>query len=143
MREQRDPLKQIMLVQEAIDQFIRDALARRALPEPPRTARVYETEDGDAFVIEVPLGGLGPGDVTVSATSDTLTVSVRAPHISEQTGRTYHPQEEPGLLSRVINFPTEVDTDAIQATVEHGFLRIQAPKAAIVRPRTIKIQESG
>jgi HSP20 family molecular chaperone IbpA len=42
-------------------------------------------------------------------------------------------------MSRVFEFPTELDTDNVRATLENGMLRIRVPKAAAARRRVIRV----
>ncbi|HZU06391.1 MAG TPA: Hsp20/alpha crystallin family protein [Chloroflexota bacterium] len=142
MMEGRSLLRSTLPLREAVDRLMQEAFVRPALPPPRLTADVYETADGDTYIVEVPVPGLQPNEITVSATSDMLTIETQ-PRKAEEA-RTYLQREQPtGPMSRVITFPTEIDTDNIRATLEHGLLRIEVPKAAVARPRTIPIQRVG
>jgi HSP20 family molecular chaperone IbpA len=45
-------------------------------------------------------------------------------------------------MSRVFEFPSEIDPDHVTATVEAGMLKIHVPKAAAGRRRVIKLKTS-
>ena len=78
------------------------------------TANVYETPDGAAYVIEVPVPGLTRQEIAVEVDVGTITV-----------------RTEPAR--------TDIDTDNVRVILEQGLLRIRAPKAAAGRPRVVKV----
>jgi HSP20 family protein len=112
-----------------------------ALPPPHLNADIYETVDGDAYILEIPVPGLQASELTIEATPDILTVST---HPAEQNGeinRRYLWQEQArGPMSRVFEFPVEIDPDNISANLEAGMLKIRVPKAAASRRKVIKVQ---
>jgi HSP20 family protein len=111
-----------------------------ALPPPRLTADIYETAGGDSYVIELPVPGLKPDEIVIEATSDTLTVSTEPQQAELDSGRRYLQREQAlRALSRVFEFPVEIDTDNIRATLENGILRIHVPKAAAARRKVIRI----
>src|SRR5205807_7096835 len=91
------------------------------LPPPRMTADVYETVDGDAYIVEVPVPGLDVNDISVEATPQDLTVSVRPVERNGQSneGRRYlqHEQQQ-APMARVFEFPTEIEPDNITAKLE-------------------------
>jgi HSP20 family molecular chaperone IbpA len=112
------------------------ASLRPALPPPRLTADVSETVDGDAFVVEISVPGLTPDEST--------SVSARPRQGGPEPGRTYLQREQPvGPMSRVFTFPVEIDTDNVRATIEHGMLRIDVPKATVGQRRVIKLGSKG
>jgi HSP20 family molecular chaperone IbpA len=42
-------------------------------------------------------------------------------------------------MSRIFEFPMELDTDNVQATLENGVLKIHLPKAGAARRRVVKV----
>jgi HSP20 family protein len=103
------------------------------------TADVYETAGGEAYVIEVPVPGLSPDEIDIEVTIDSVTISTE-PREKQQDGRRYFQREQPtGRMSRVFEFPMDLDTDNVQATLENGVLRVTVPKAAAARRRVVKV----
>jgi hypothetical protein len=87
---------------------------------------------------------LKPEEIVIDATSDNLTVYTRPGQAESESNRRYVQRErqtEP--LSRVFEFPEEIDTDNVQATLENGILKIQAPKAAVSRRKVIRLSQSA
>ncbi|TAK34911.1 MAG: Hsp20/alpha crystallin family protein [Chloroflexota bacterium] len=129
---------------ETIDQFLHEASGRPSLPPARLTADVYETTDGEAFVVEIAVPGVKPDEIKVEAAGDSLTVSTQPQQAEPETGRRYFRREHPaGPMSRIIDFPEEIDTDNTQATLEHGILKIHVPKAAVSRSKVIKVRYSA
>jgi HSP20 family protein len=110
----------------------------------PLKANVYETAGGETYVIEVPVPGLTPDEVVIEVDVDTVTVRTEPRQAESESGRTYLQREqatEP--MSRVVEFPVELDTDNVRATLENGILKIRVPKAAAARRRVIRVGQSG
>jgi HSP20 family protein len=115
-----------------------------ALPPPRLTADIYETVDGDAYVIEIPVAGRKPEEIIIDATSESLTVSTKPQQAEANTSRRYLQREQPlEPMSRLFEFPVEIDTDNVRATLENGILKIEAPKAAAGRRRVILVGQSA
>jgi HSP20 family protein len=49
-------------------------------------------------------------------------------------------ERDEGLFSRVINLPSWVDTEAVEARTKDGILTIKLAKLEDVKPRTIRVQ---
>jgi HSP20 family protein len=111
-----------------------------ALPPPSLKANVYESVDGEAFVVEMPVPGLRPDEIVIEVTTDTLTVSTQPTTEPDKSGRRYLERSHATQpVSRVIEFPTEIDTDNVQPSLENGYLTIRVPKAASGRRRVIRL----
>src|ERR1700730_11072449 len=132
------------MLRRSMEQFLQDTLRYPALPPPRLTADVYETVDGDAYVVEIPVPGLQSSEIVIEATPDTLTVSTRPAPDDSQSGRKYLQREhESGPITRVFEFPSDINPDSITATLEHGMLKILASKATVARRRVIKLQKEA
>lgn len=117
---------------------------RPALPSPRLTADIYETLDGDGYVIEIPLAGRRPEEILIDATSKSLTVATKPQQDQTQSDRRYIQREQPlEPMSRLFEFPVEIDTDQVRATLANGILKIEAPKAAVGRRRLIRVEPSA
>lgn len=115
-----------------------------ALPPPRLTADIYEPPGGDAYVIEIPVPGLKPEEIIIEADAYSLTVSTEPQQAEPDRGRRYIQREHAiRPLSRVFEFPVEIDTDNIRTALEQGILTIHIPKAAIGRRRVIRIGQSA
>ena len=108
------------------------------------SANVYETAGGETYVIEVPVPGLAQDEIVIEVDVDTVTVRTEPHQSGSDDGRTYLQREqvmEP--MARVFEFPTELDTENVRATLDSGMLRIRVPKAAAARRRVIRVGQGS
>jgi HSP20 family protein len=112
-----------------------------ALPSPQQLpANIYETAGGEAYVIEIPVPSLKPDEIVIEATVDSLTVATEPQQAEADANRRYIQHEQPiRPLSRLFEFPVEIDTDNVRPTLEKGMLKIYVPKAAASRPKVIRV----
>jgi HSP20 family protein len=127
-----------------MEQLAQDALRGPALPAPRLSADIYETADGDAYVVEIPVPGLESTEISIEATPEMVTVTTRPTQPAGQAKRRYVQQEQQlQPMSRVFEFPVEINPDEISANLEAGMLKLHVPKAAASRRKVIKLQKQG
>lgn len=115
--------------------------------EPPSAglkADIYETAGGDAYVLEIPVPGLRADEIVIEVDPHSLIVSTEPRDTEADSGRKYL-QREPSTrpMSRVFDFPVEIDTDNVQATLENGILRVRVLKAAAGRRKVIRVGQAA
>lgn len=131
-------------------------LARMSDPKPPvpvpkrvpvaaqLSADVYDAPGGDAYVLEIPVPGVKPEDIAIEVTVGTITVSTERRPAPEEAKRNYLQREQaPSAMSRIFEFPMELDTDNVRATLEHGVLKIVARKALAGRRRELRVGQAA
>ena len=97
------------------------------------------TEDTDNFYVCTELPGMDPGDINISITGKTLTLSGERKIVSEE-GASYHRQERKGgKFNRTISMKTNVDSAKVEASFVNGVLIITLPKAEEAKPRQIAV----
>jgi HSP20 family protein len=133
----KDPLRELLDLQERMNRLFDETLTRERLEEPSLMhgtwsplADVVETHE--AYLVEVELPGLGREDVVIQAQGDELVVrGERRP--SAGGAPVFHRLERRyGPFARGFRFAEEVDPDRIKAEFRDGLLRLEIPK---VRPR--------
>jgi HSP20 family protein len=135
------PLRDVMnqLFEESFIRPMRFGLVGRVFP-----VDVFETDTD--YVLEAPLPGVKPEDVQITALHDTITIHAmmkpfRPPkEKAEKTGFYVRQERYEGDMSRTIELPTEIDTEKVTATYEHGLLTLHAPKVEAVKPKQIAVQ---
>jgi len=118
-----------------------EILSRPQLPPARLVADMAETSDGTAYILEIPVPGLTADEISITASSDMLTVEVVPKSSAAGQGRRYLVQEvprEPG--SRVFTFPTLIDVDNVTARIQGGILTIHVLKAEGSPGRTIPVE---
>jgi len=137
-----DPFQDMLSLREAMNQLLEDSVVR------PMTARggqgfvpaldVSETEDG--YLVEAAVPGLKPQDLEITVENNVLTIKGEVRQEREDKKRSFHRVERRfGSFQRTIALPTTVKSDAIQAALTDGVLRLEIPKAEEVKPRKISV----
>jgi HSP20 family protein len=131
----------------AFNRVVRSAFApaRTVWAEAPAAQPIaidlYATED--QAVITAALPGVQPGDVDLKVHQNRVTITgkVSGSATSEETkGATWFAKELwSGEFRRSVVLPFAVNADAVEASFEHGVLKVTLPKAESAKPRTIAI----
>jgi HSP20 family protein len=98
-------------------------------------------EDVEAFHVEadVPEVAIENLDVTVKE-GNQLTISGER-KATEIPNAVWHRQERPfGPFTRSVTLPMLVDSDRVEAKVEHGVLLVTLPKSEAAKPRKIAVR---
>lgn len=91
--------------------------------------QVQTTDDG--WQVEVPLPGIDPKYVNLEVAGNTLSIRVEVPA---------EPQREAFRHEQTLNIPPFLDLEKLQASHQHGMLRLTMPLKDAVRPRRVQIQ---
>jgi len=104
--------------------------------------RLDATESENAYVVTIDLPGIKRENIKINFDRGVLSVS--GTRESEQTkngnGRFYVSERPFGTFSRSLRFARDVDSDKIEAKLDHGVLTITVHKAATALPRQIEVQ---
>jgi HSP20 family protein len=139
----RDPLQELLDLQERMNRLFDETLTRERLDEPSLLQGAWVpladvVEGPEAYVVEVELPGLGKDDVVVQAQGDELIVrGERRPDVGSRPDSFHRIERRYGPFARSFRFSEEVDPDLIKADFEDGLLRLQVPKA---RARSTKVK---
>jgi HSP20 family protein len=101
---------------------------------------VEETED--AYVVDVDLPNVNPEDVNLEMRGEELRISgafeerSRGGVVRRQGRRT-------GEFEYMIDLPSDINSEQVQAAYSNGVLTVKVPKARDAQPRRIEIQAQG
>lgn len=98
-------------------------------------------EENDALVIEAELPGLELQDLEIFVTGHnqfTIKGERKAPNVDK--GVPHRQERAFGKFTRTVTLPFAVDENAVEATFEHGVLRVRLPKHEAAKPRKIEIK---
>ena len=136
-----DPFQDVLSLREAMNQLVEESFVR------PGNGRgqgfvpaldLSETKDG--FLVEAAVPGLKPEDLEITVENNILSIKGEIRQQSEDKQRNYHRTERHfGAFQRTIGLPKTVKADAIKASLEHGVLKLEIPKAEEVKPRKISV----
>ena len=141
----KDPSEALMPLREAVNRLFEDSFiwpgrlevfTGRTFP-----VDVYETKDQQGYVVEASLPGVKPEDISITAIGDTLTISY-ATRGEEKVEKPNYVRREcyDGELRRTISLPTQIDPEKVQATYEHGVLKLVVPKVEAAKPKQITVK---
>ncbi|NPV07548.1 MAG: Hsp20/alpha crystallin family protein [Anaerolineae bacterium] len=141
-----DPLAEAVSLRQMMDRLFEDSFVRpftwrgdtgRALRPP---LDIYSTDEDIVILMSVP--GVKPEDVDVTVEGDTVTIRGEIKPPIENVD--YVVQERAtGPFRRVVTLNVPVEADKAEASFKDGVLTLTLPKAAEIRPRSIKVQAGG
>jgi HSP20 family protein len=143
MIDRYDPSRGLGL-RQVMDRLLEDAVISPQHPAGQAGGLASPTldiyEEGEHFVVETHLPGLKPEDITVTLEQGVLTIQGETKAEEERKERNYLVREHrTGRFGRSIRLPETVDEDAVEASYEHGVLRLTLPKAERAKARRIQI----
>ena len=96
--------------------------------------------DGDQLIAEAEIPGFREDDVEVMAVENSLTIRGRRTDAGPQGATPMRVERSLSEFERWLRLPVEVDADAVEATLEHGVLRVTLPIAESARPRRVRVK---
>lgn len=116
--------------------------------QPGRVARgvppINLYDAGEAYILTARLPGVGPEEVDLSITGETLTMRGDRNHPPGVPEESYRRQERQfGRWTRTITLPDRVDGANVSASFADGVLTVTLPKAEESRPRQISVTPSA
>ena len=139
-----DPFGEMLSLRDAMNQLFESSYVNPARTSAAGTLSMPLDlrETNDAFIVDVVVPGVRPEDLDISLEDNVLTISGETRQ-EQQTGEqqsNYHRVERRyGRFSRAVSLPTQVNADEVRATLEHGVLHLEIPKAEQVKPRKITV----
>lgn len=109
-----------------------------------RQARQYPLvnlyDAGDRYVLTAPVPGMGPDELDLSITGETLTLRGERKRSDGVADESYRRQERfAGRWTRTVTLPDRVESTQVAASYAQGVLTITLPKAESARPRQISV----
>ena len=99
------------------------------------------TEDNDNYYVRAELPGIKAGELEISVTGDSLTISGERKIPEEQENAKYHRRErESGKFNRIVGLPSQVDTNKVEAGATDGILKVILPKSEAAKPKQITVK---
>ena len=93
-------------------------------------AMPVEIEEKDnEYLIKAELPGIKKEDVDIDIDASHITINAKKQEETETTKKNYRKSEfKYGEFSRTVYFPHEINPEKTKAKLEHGVLKIEAPK---------------
>lgn len=102
------------------------------------------TETESAYVVTIDLPGIKRENIKIDYDRGVLSVTGTREGVTEdKNNERFYVRERPlGTFSRSVRFARDVDSDKIEAKLDHGVLTITISKAATALPRQIEVQSA-
>jgi HSP20 family protein len=95
---------------------------------------------GERYVLTAQLPGVGPEEVDLSITGETLTMRGDRKRTEGVGEESYRRQERQfGRWTRTVTLPDRVDSNNVSASFANGVLTVTLPKAEEAKPRQISV----
>jgi HSP20 family protein len=108
-----------------------------AVRMPMAPADIEETDD--AYVVDLDLPGVQPGDINLEVRENELRVTGEIKE-KERKGILRRQTRPVGQFEHVIALPGEVDPDKVEAKLHDGVLTVRVPKSQARQPRRVEIK---
>jgi len=146
---QRDPLQELLSLQERINRLFEESVGRGRPGEGAfgsggwvPQADVYETKDTYFILLELP--GVDDDDLDVVAEGHSVTIKGERRLAASTRPESFHRMERSyGLFARVFRFEDPIDADRVDAQLSDGLMKLAVPK---VRPRSewrVRVERTG
>ena len=97
-------------------------------------------EFDNEYKIRVEVPGIKKENIDIELNKSYMTISAKKEEEKEEKNKKYHKTEFAyGNYSRTIYFPQEIDIDKTKAKLEHGVLKITAPKMIVEKDNKKKL----
>ncbi len=100
---------------------------------------IEETEDG--WIVEADLPGVPRKDVNVEVRDGELLITGEIKE-RERKGMMRHRTRHTGEFEIRVALPEDVDTEQVDAALDHGVLKVEIPKPERAKPRKIEVEAS-
>lgn len=97
-------------------------------------------EKDKEYNVKAELPGVKKEDLDIDIDKNYITINAKKEEENEENTKTYKKSEfRYGEFSRTVYFPQEIDVEKTKAKLEHGILRIEAPKLAAEKENIKKL----
>jgi HSP20 family protein len=132
-----DPYRDIQQTDDRLSQLIRTLFGEMGTWS-PTVMPVDIEETDDAYLVDVDLPNVNPGEVTLEMRGEELRIAGRFQQ-RERTGVVRRQNRPEGDFEYLVDLPGDIDPDQVDATYDSGVLTIKVGKARETQPRRIEI----
>lgn len=133
------PLNDITNLHREIDRFFEDSLNNSRENQTIAAMNIHDS--GDHFNVEVAIPGYTEDEIDIEAGEDFLTIKGNKKVDEEVDKKNYLKREFfASTFERSIVLPSEIESDKIEANIEHGTLNLKLPKVKPTQPKISKVK---
>jgi HSP20 family protein len=133
-----NPFSEVVSLREAMDRLFEDSfIPNRGSHVRGLASNLHETAEG--FILQVPLPGVNPDAVEITAQQDTLTLKWETKVSVPEKAATHWNGFVSGQYQQSFTLPAAINAEKAEASYENGVLTLNLPKAEHVKVRTVKV----
>ena len=136
-----NPFNEVVSLREAMDRLFEDSVISPRLSgnfgARGVAANLFETQDG--FILQVPMPGVKPEDVEITAQQDTLTLKWETKHQVPEGATAHWHGFQSGQFQQAFTLPAPINAERAEASATDGVLTLSLPKAEHAKARTLKV----
>lgn len=133
-----NPFNDVVSLSATMDRLFEDSFTpRNRNISGGRISNLHETADG--FVLQIPLPGVNPDEVEITAKENTLSLKWETSVQVPEKAVTHWSGFAAGKYQQNFTLPAAINTETIEATYENGILTLNLPKAEHAKARTVKV----
>lgn len=133
-----NPFNEVVSLREAMDRLFEDSfIPRIGFAGRGVASNLYETADG--FVLQIPMPGVNPEAVEITAQQDSLTVKWQTSANVPENATTHWSGFAAGQYQQSFTLPAPINSEKVEASYQNGVLILSLPKAEHAKARTIKV----
>jgi len=135
-----NPFNEVVSLREAMDRLFEDSfIPRIGFGQGARgvNSNLYETAAG--FVLQIPMPGVNPDEVEITAKQDTLTLKWSTSVKTPENATAHWTGFSTGQYQQSFTLPAEINAEKAEASYESGILTLSLPKAEHAKARTVKV----
>ena len=136
-----NPFNEVVSLREAMDRLFEDSFisprVAGAFGGRGVAANLYETSE--SFILQVPMPGVKPEDVEITAQQDTLSLKWETKiQVPEGVTPLWHGFQN-GQYQQSFSLPSPINAERAEAHYTDGILTLNLPKAEHAKARTVKV----
>lgn len=110
-----------------------------------QSAPIHIEEEEDKFLVRAEVPGFRPNQIEVRVEPNRLLISGNAEEQEKQRtrGNIIYSESKRAQLFRVVNLPTEINSERAQASIADGVLQVVLPKAAAKKAVRLDLKTSS
>ncbi|SRR5579871_803702 len=135
-----NPFNEVISLRDAMDRLFEDSFIPRAFNTAGfrgASANLYETPEG--FILQVPMPGVSPEAVEITAQQDTITLKWETKVNVPEHATVHWNGFQSGQYQQSFTLPAAINSERAEASYADGILAISLPKAEHVKARTVKV----
>lgn len=133
-----NPFNEVVSLREAMDRLFEDSfITRSGFGGRGVGSNLYETAEG--FILQVPMPGVNPDAVEITAQQDTLSLKWETKTQIPENATTHWSGFTTGQYQQSFTLPAPINAERAEASYENGVLTLSLPKAEHAKARTVKV----